>query len=289
MKEPFRINLLLSIPKIKYYYIRYLERWVDKHITEELHAKIYNGSMMFCTLKDWVQRNLFMYGYYEKHESTFWQYLTRNKINVFDIGANVGYFSLLASNNVKSGIGKVYAFEPITKTYERALHNIRLNNYTNIQLLQIAISDKNGLLTINVGNEENWGMSSVNRHNYLSGTEETISCQTLDTFVEQHNIHSVDVIKMDIEGSELRALRGMVDAINRFRPSVLIEVLDEHLNKSGGTKEEVFEYFFSKQYNAFRIVGHLTLVPLLAAVSYDGLVFFCPSETTFDTNIKILN
>ncbi len=253
----------------------------------ELLVTTSSGITMFVTLKDWVQKNIFLYGYYEKKETDFWNNLTENKKIVFDVGANVGYYGLIASKKIISN-GMVYGFEPVSFINERAKHNILTNNLKNFILYKIALSDKIGELKINIGNNANWGMSGINTHNYLSGKTETVKTDTVDNFIIQNNIPRLDIIKVDVEGSESNVLMGMVNTLTNYKPIVMIEILDVLLLKAGSSKEAIYNFMWKNNYEAFKILNGTNVKPVLTPESFDGLTLFKHKETPFDNFVKVV-
>jgi FkbM family methyltransferase len=253
----------------------------------ELPVTTSSGIKMFLTLKDWVQKNIFLYGYYEKKETFFWNHITKNKVVVFDVGANVGYFSLMAAKQIADQ-GRVYGFEPVSFVYQRAKYNCDLNNFKNITISNIAISDKAGEITINVGNDENLGMSGINHHNYLSGKSEKVKTNTIDNFIADNKISQLDVIKIDVEGSEFFVLKGMNDALEKYKPTILIEILDALLEKSGSSKEEIYNFLWSRNFEAYKIISGEKIEPILTPKSFDGLTLFKHKDKPFDEFVKII-
>lgn len=246
-----------------------------------------SGIKMFVTLKDWVQKNIFLYGYYEKKETDFWNNLTKNKKIVFDIGANVGYYGLMASNKIINN-GMVYGFEPVSFIYQRAKHNILTNASQNFMLYNFALSDKVGELTINIGNEANLGMSGINRHNYLSGKTETVKTDTVDNFIISNNITQIDVIKIDVEGSESYVLNGMSKTLINHRPIILLEILDTLLLKAGSSKEDIYNFMWEANYQAFKIMDGTHVKLILTPESFDGLTLFKHKDIEFDDFVKVI-
>jgi FkbM family methyltransferase len=272
MEKLLNIPFIKKIPFIRRYYFKYLKNWATINNNREVEINIIHNIKMKLTIKDWVQYNLFIYGKYEENETLLWEKLVKKSSVILDIGANVGYFSLLASKiNPKSSI---FSFEPIKHTFDRLSYNVKQNNFQNIKLFNCAISDENRILSINVGNENNWGMSSVNNHEFTSGKIENINAISIDNFVKEEKIQRVDLIKLDIEGAEYMALEGMKNTLDNYSPDILIEILDEHLLKQNKSSEMIYNLLFSKGYVAFSIENNGVLKRLLTPISKDGLIYF---------------
>jgi len=173
---------------------------------------------------------------------------------VVDLGANIGYFTLLAAKLVGEN-GKVFAFEPEPQNYSYLKKNIKLNNYNNVETLQKAVSDRNGKTELYVCSYDT-GHHSINQYNgieaYSRGrhTEKhSIEIETvaLDSFLEGKTDH-VDVIKMDVEGAEALALTGMDGLLRRNeKTKMFIEFFPLLIEKMGNSPRE----FISKLLNDY--------------------------------------
>jgi FkbM family methyltransferase len=131
----------------------------------------------------------------------------------WDVGANVGFYSLLASGLVASG--KVFAFEPVPRNLAYLREHLALNRVTNVEVLTIAVSDRNGASSFEI--EETGFMGHLSSEGNM-----TVSTATLDSLVEAGRVLPPDYVKMDIEGAELLALRGASRAFQRFRPVLFL-------------------------------------------------------------------
>lgn len=279
------IPYLLPVPFIGQRYLQQVKkriRWKGIHIKK----KIFDGNRMKLYVNDWVQKNLFIYGKYEKNEIGLWAQLAANRKTIVDVGCHVGYYSLVAAKAAPSD-ARIYSFEPVQQNFEMAKENIALNNYRNIFLYQTALSNTNGVLTINVGEDENRGMSSINFHDHLSGKKEEVKTQTLDSFCNEQAIQQVDLIKIDVEGSEYYVLQGMKATLEQNRPVVLIEILEQTLTAQQVEVSEVYHFFNEQKYKPYSITQPNELQSISRPVAMEGLVCFWPAEKAFDSFLKV--
>jgi len=126
---------------------------------------------------------------------------------VVDIGAHVGYFSLLAARQVGPQ-GKVYSFEPDPSNYRLLQRNIEANGYTNITATQKAISKASGSAQLMLSSRDN-GTHSLYAQDSRDADVVTVNLVSLDEFLVDEGWPKVDLIKMDVEGAEMDALEGM--------------------------------------------------------------------------------
>jgi len=177
----------------------------------------------------------------------------REGMTVMDVGANWGLYSLLISRAVGPS-GKVYAFEPVPEIFARLKEHIALNNATNVIPVPIALSDEKGIMKMSVKG----GESSLFRR--VSDEFVEVQVERLDDFVEREGIERVDAIKIDVEGAELKVIRGADKTIRRNKPILMVEVFPVTLQAAGTTPEELFETIVSYGYNAF-VIRHGKTIP----------------------------
>ncbi len=166
-----------------------------------------------------------------------------------DIGANVGYFSLLCSTLVGKS-GRVFSFEPEPGNFALLMKNIQINSFTNVEAVPKAVSDKNSTLRLYINTLEQ-GMHSIIQHESGSSTID-IEAVSLDEFFATTN-HIVDIIKIDIEGAEVLALKGMQNTIQRnekllffteFWPEGLLRAGTTPLDYYNSLKDIGFKYTY---------------------------------------------
>lgn len=132
-----------------------------------------------------------------------------------DIGANVGLYTLLLSRQVGPS-GRVFAFEPGPKSYSLLIRNISVNGYAQATAANVAVSDSNGTIDLFVCRT---GESDNRVAGTLMSTEErdrmSIQSITIDDYLAGQGVQAVDFVKMDIQGAEPLALRGMEQTLRR--------------------------------------------------------------------------
>ena len=163
---------------------------------------IIDGNKMFLDEKDSLL--LSINKIYEKNETNFVKDSVNKGDIVIDIGANIGYYTLMFAKLV-GDTGKIYSFEPDPRNFFILEKNIQINGYNNVILEKKAVSNKLGKSTLYVN--ENSAESSMHKPNNVIN-EIYVDLITLDNYFEVNSI-TPDFIKIDIEGYELNALKGM--------------------------------------------------------------------------------
>jgi len=143
---------------------------------------------------------------------------------VYDIGANIGYVSLSLAKLVGPS-GRVIAFEPVPKNVDYFRESIRINQLSNVQLLEFAASDHCGEAVIRIA--ENLSTASLVWHrNNPSATELTIRTVQIDKLVESGDLGYPRFVKIDVEGAEGSVLKGMLRTVAAAKPVLFIECSD---------------------------------------------------------------
>lgn len=242
-------------------YCQVFQKWGPRLSSGSLETRLPNGSVMLCDLTEEVQRFLYFVGLYEPIESWFFCHLIKPGAIVIDAGANVGQYTLLASTQAGPQ-GQVHSFEPMPENFNTLRHHVELNHCHNVHLNQVALWSEPGEMELYrpLDGEHNNG-SFVILHpdpekrptNIDSQSLTKVPVLTLDQYVEEHNLPSVDLIKMDIEGAEPFVLQGARRTLERFRPPILAEVRQDALAGLGTTLEEFETLLQDLQYRAFDI------------------------------------
>ena len=202
-------------------------------------------------LEDWIQQNIFFTGVYDSKSVNFIK-KTLSEGDIFiDIGANIGCFTLVGSHKVGRR-GSVIAFEPVDLASNKLEQNILLNNLDNVTIVKKAVYDRNTHIKLHLAQQENLGMSSIQRHDSESGEIISVEAISLDEYLRKENINEIKIIKIDIEGAELPALKGMDNILSRLKPILMVEVSPD-VTKSSIERLRVFDLLYQKNYERFVI------------------------------------
>ena len=206
---------------------------------------------MLVTPSEHIQQQLFWYGYYEKPVALFLEHIVDRHSIILDVGANVGYFTLISAKKAKAG--KVFAFEPVKGLFQRLQKNIDQNYLQNVEISQFAVGEADEDAVIFISSSENQGMSSVKPPENFSGVSQAVRIIRIDDWATKKNIKRLDIIKLDVEGSELFALRGMDQTLTRFKPVLIVEINPDTLAYFDLVPGDVLVYLNSRNYIPFKI------------------------------------
>lgn len=143
----------------------------------------------------------------------------------FDIGANIGFFSLIAARYAGSD-GRVYAFEPVPDNAAAIMRSVRLNEMDTVEVFAEAVGAVDGradlLLARHIGGAV---LASAGQPPDMKGKIE-IDIVTLDSVIAKRNLRPPSLVKIDVEGAEIDVLKGMSETIQAHHPKIIYEVDD---------------------------------------------------------------
>ncbi len=142
---------------------------------------------------------------------------------VFDIGANIGFFSLLSAS-LTGPDGRVEAFEPVPTSAAAVRANASLNNLPNIHLHEIAVADEPGTARLCVPVDPSWAHLDLRGRHPNTAFERSVPLVSLDTEIAQGRLPIPDVVKVDVEGAEVAVLRGMRKTLVNHAPVIVCEL-----------------------------------------------------------------
>lgn len=201
---------------------------------------------------EYHQRKLLFGEAYEAEVTSFLLAVLRPGMVFVDVGANLGYYTLLGARGVGFE-GRVHAFEPAPVQFEHLSLNVRVNRLSNVVLNDCALAEDDGEVKLFMSDGWNHGTHSMGQG--VGGQRVcVVRCTSLDLYVASQGITRLDVVKMDVEGAELRVLRGGRRTIEQLKPQVVLFEASEVLARSlGDSTREVKEFLESRGYVIFRL------------------------------------
>lgn len=227
-----------------------------------------------CDISKVVQRQLYFFGSYEDENTDYWIERTRDARTIFDVGANVGLYSLLsAAVNPQADI---HGFEPTPEIFDAFTNNIQRNNFGNITANKAAVGNKDGTVFLQVrtgadGNNEGMNFVDSKRH---GAKDVEVPSLTLDGYCEKKGIQHIDLLKIDIEGGEYNALLGSQRLLEKKAiRCIFLELIEWAANRSGTSTVEIKRYLASMGYQMFLLEsGRLQPIRLEGAHSGDNII-----------------
>lgn len=222
-------------------------------------------------------------GLYESYQTEIFRNHLKKGMIVVDIGANIGYYSIIAAKRVGEE-GKVFAYEPENENLILLEKNIEINSFNNIIAIKVALSNQFGTSKLYL-TEDNKGTHSL-IDNRQTNNSVAVGTDTLDHSLEQFGFPKIDLIKMDIEGAEILALDGFKRVIDTS-PN-LIMFIEFYPNAIRRLKREPIELLNNLKELGFSISvideDKKKLVPL---VNFNKFIDSFPKKTEVEKNLYV--
>lgn len=223
-------------------------RWNDGPV---LRQKQVDGFQMLVRAEEEVGRNIYYKGVYETEETEFFRSRVGKSSVCFDVGANIGYFSLLFASLCPQG--SVHSFEPVPLNYHTLCTNKVLNGFTNITANLCAVGDRETKVDFIISKDS--ALSSLLDTGRGPVAERVLTTMTtLDAYCEKHDVAHVDVLKVDVEGAECAVLSGARQLFSdqaRKPHLVMLEIFEPMLRKYGESALAVLRQMRAYEYGPF--------------------------------------
>lgn len=261
----------------------------DLKFSGVINIKVGDGSFrIFNTGKTTIENELFWYGLgatWEPHSVEAWTKLCRQANTIFDIGANTGVYSLIACT--VNPQARVFTFEPGRVVFHTLEKNRELNAFKNIRLENKAISDKSGKAVFYDFKDPGSYSASLDPtfNNYTEQDKRNqyeVETLAFDDYMRANNIESCDLLKIDVELHEISVLTGMRQTLDKYRPTLLMEILSEEI----AAKAE--ELLNGKGYLYFKLDGDGGPVQINSLLkNYSENFLICQAQVAGKLGLKI--
>lgn len=196
-------------------------------------------------ISDYMEHAVY-FGYRDATQEELFR-LAENKKFIIDVGVNIG--AVLLNFARLSPEASIIGFEPDAKNFQKAQRNLRLNAFDKVELIQKGLGAETATAKLFKVNEDNEGMNRI-----LSDEERRVEDEfsfseieivKLDDFVAENSIDRIDLIKIDVEGYELKVLRGAERSLRNYLPVLFIELDDDNLKAQNDSAQAMI--LFLKQ------------------------------------------
>jgi FkbM family methyltransferase len=209
------------------------------------------GMKMNLGIEDVIERTLLTTGQWDPIiEQTLRACLEPGDV-MLDVGANIGYFSLLGSQLV-GPTGQVVSFEPSIRALSKLTTHLCINQCNNVTVCSQAMGDSVGTEHLNWAPSSNIGGSTIARGTPSQGQSELIAIRRLDDVCDEMNL-APSFVKLDVEGFELYALRGARRTLQTHHPMVVCELTNDFLQDHGQSGSQMLRFMRDLGYDAWLI------------------------------------
>ncbi len=165
---------------------------------------------------------------------------------VLDVGAHIGCFTLKAAKEAGPE-GKVISFEPSSENFKLLSLNVNSNDYTNVNIFNVAAGSEPGTAKLHIGNRRGTNSLLPDAGAQQVGIEE-VPIKTLDSVADELKLSKVSFVKIDVEGFELEVLKGARNILSSSHPSIAMETHD-----FGPSEEEIGRFLASFSYDVKKV------------------------------------
>lgn len=203
--------------------------------TGEVIARVGRNNVRL-DLSDLIQRNMLLGTMYEEDRRRLRDLLLPGSI-FLDVGANAGFFSLIASDLV-GPCGRVFAFEPNPVMHARLARTLGANGVANVTLHQLALGSEPGVLPLYANSEP--GNSTASMVWAGQSSQVQVAVDTLDRFIEREGLERIDLLKIDVDGLEPQILKGGLASLRAGKVKHLqVEFCEYWQRKNGGSCRDI--------------------------------------------------
>ena len=199
--------------------LEFARRELLRHDVPSVKLTEQDGFRLYADPADAAVGRHAMAGVYEPEVTAIFRRMVRPGMGVLDLGANIGYFSMLSAS-LAGPSGLVVAVEPNPRNVKLLEASRRANGFDQMRVCQVAAGPEPGLLMLNTSHSNGTTSGLPPELASLFGAE-IVPCVTADSLVPPER--RVDLVKVDVEGAEYLALSGAVDILRRDRPMIVSE------------------------------------------------------------------
>ncbi|MEU7054566.1 FkbM family methyltransferase [Streptomyces sp. NPDC046197] len=234
-------------------------RWLNPYLRDHPRRRVVrtrSGARFAVDTQDLIQRYLYLFGVWEPHMTGWIQRRLRPGDGFIDVGANMGVFSVLASQLVGDA-GRVTAIEASPAFHRRLVQQLRLNDCRNVRAVNAAVSDRPKRLTFVLASSRNMGANSIVPYEGPAESTFEIDALPLPDLLDPAEITNARLIKIDVEGAEGSVVRGLAPLLDKLRPDaeITVEVTPHRMAQLGDSADELLRTMTDAGFHVYRLAN----------------------------------
>jgi FkbM family methyltransferase len=209
-----------------------------QHCDHPIVVPWHEGTRLILHLDNDLSYTLFAGACYEPNEFALLDRVLEPGMVFLDGGANEGVYTVFASARV-GPMGRVIAVEPSPRELKRLKANININRAANVIIADVALADRPRSVKLILAEQQHSGQNTLGAFIYEGVNPVEVRCVravTIDDLILTHGLSRLDIVKLDLEGAEFRALIGARNTLRDMKPLLLIEISDAALVRQGGSR-----------------------------------------------------
>jgi len=221
--------------------------------TGPIEVPWHNGTRLSLNFCNDLGRAIFVGAQYEPNEFALLDRILCPGMTFLDGGANEGAYAVFAAARV-GPTGRVVAIEPSPRELSRLHANVALNNFGNVNVVEAALADREGVAELLLADGQHAGQNTLGDFMYqgvAAAGRVQVAATTIDHLMDRGDLTALDVVKLDLEGAELRALQGARRALDRWRPVIMLEAAEVALAFQSGSHAAILALLTEHQYRAW--------------------------------------
>lgn len=222
--------------------------WLTRFTSSSKKIKKIGAVTFELDLREIIDASLYFASTFEQDvENLFKKYVHENN-TVIDVGANIGYHTLHSAEYVGPG-GKVVAIEPNQWAINRLKRNLELNPQIQerVQIIKVALSDRDEL------SQEMSFQASYKLSGNNAAVSEIVDVRSLDSICADQDLIGINLIKIDVDGFEIKVLKGSLDLLARDHPTLIVEFTPSVFSQLGDEVQSLEQSLQSLGYSFFTV------------------------------------
>lgn len=264
-----------------------LERQLDVPLT----VRWYDGLRVDITLGNDHSLCLYVSGTFEPNEFFFLGQILKPGMTMLDVGANEGLYTLFSASRV-GGTGRVVAFEPSSRERRKLQHNVARNQLGNVTVVPAAVGSREGTAALQIASGVHSGHNTLGALVYDDAPSvgvERVSVERLDSVLDRLGVVRVDIVKIDVEGSEMGVLDGARETLAAHRPVLLVEANDKALRAQGASSDALLAFLRDELDYSILVFSPETGIvePIGQGLSLSANIVAVPSERRSEYIVRV--